>query len=324
MKFYRYSDGKLPNSVLFIYLTLGTGFALTGLQHNAIIYVLSVLLLAHCMIISAYLIHECIHNTIFSNNKWHTTLASTLAWLLGFGYLPYTILKDKHLRHHVENTDVQLLNYRDYLEQYPLLKNLVVSLEFIHFPAVEVLTHALAILSPFIVESRKKYRQRVILVFISRCFFMAFLVSIGWQVLIGWWVAIFLCMTLLGFMDAFQHSYDIHFTLDKPKQKATTTNRSYEDSNTYSNLLSRHFDWLNLLVLNFCYHNAHHLKSGEPWHRLPALHKKHYGENSDQLVPLTVQIKNFHTNRILRVQRLQEHANSKDIGAVGVSFLAGI
>ena len=45
--------------------------------------------------------------------------------------------------------------------------------------------------------------------------------------------------------------------------------RQYEEDNTYSNLLSTRYPWLNLLVLNFCYHNVHHNKPSEPWYRLP-------------------------------------------------------
>ena len=34
--------------------------------------------------------------------------------------------------------------------------------------------------------------------------------------------------------------------------------REYEQMNTYSNVTSLRHPWLNLLLLNFPYHNAHH------------------------------------------------------------------
>ena len=60
----------------------------------------------------------------------------------------------------------------------------------------------------------------------------------------------------------------------------------YEYENTYSNLLSERWRWLNLLVLNFPYHNAHHVRPGVPWYRLPALHRSLYGEKDRQVIRL--------------------------------------
>ena len=52
--------------------------------------------------------------------------------------------------------------------------------------------------------------------------------------------------------------------------------RDYEQSHTFSNVISIRYPWLNLITLNFGYHNAHHTKPTVPWHELPKLHEALY------------------------------------------------
>jgi fatty acid desaturase len=121
-------------------------------------------------------------------------------------------------------------------------------------------------------------------------------------------------------MDAFQHSYDIHYRLLGPQLKPAR-DRLYEEEHTYTNLLSTKYPLANLLVLNFSYHNVHHQKPNEPWYRLPQLHRKLYADGCAQIVPLSQQLAHFHRYRIDRIH----HADSAKVtGADGVSFLVGI
>jgi len=121
-------------------------------------------------------------------------------------------------------------------------------------------------------------------------------------------------------MDAFQHSYDMHYRLLGPQQKPAH-DRLYEEQHTYSNLLSTRFPLVNLLVLNFCYHNIHHQKPSEPWYRLPALHSKHYPSGCPQIVRLSKQVASF---RRYRMERIHHASNDTYTGTDGVSFLVGI
>src|SRR5258707_7825193 len=77
--------------------------------------------------------------------------------------------------------------------------------------------------------------------------------------------------------------------------------RRYEHANTYSNVISRLHPWLNLLTLNFGYHNAHHHRASVPWYRLPALHRDLYGEEAGGLLPLGELLRTWHRNRVRRV-----------------------
>ena len=115
-------------------------------------------------------------------------------------------------------------------------------------------------------------------------------------------LAYLLFMTVLRFMDAFQHNYEIHLTLDTPDAPAPFRgDRDYEERNTYSNFLSRRWPWLNLLVLNFNYHNAHHAKPTVPWHQLPALHHDLYPTACPQQLGFLEQLRSYHNNRVARV-----------------------
>jgi fatty acid desaturase len=141
-----------------------------------------------------------------------------------------------------------------------------------------------------------------------------------------------LFLHVLRFMDAFQHTYEVfpsHSLSPAPPDPRRT--RRYEYENTYSNLVALRWPWLNLLVLNFPYHNAHHTRTGVPWYQLPALHRKLYGDQDSQVIPCRDLIINYHRHRVARVMAEDYGSVSADgrrasefVGAVGVSFLTAV
>ena len=145
-------------------------------------------------------------------------------------------------------------------------------------------------------------------------------------------LAYFIFLTVLRFMDAFQHTYDVFPTRSLQRAPAELRrDRQYEYENTYSNLVSVGIPWLNILVLNFPYHNAHHTKPVEPWYKLPALHRKLYGENDRQVMPCRALFASYHKHRVARVLAKDYGAVAAEgdraggfIGAVGVSFLTAV
>jgi fatty acid desaturase len=64
------------------------------------------LLLAHGMIIAAYMIHECGHNMVFNHSRHNAYLGRFMSWLCGAAYGTYEDMRYKHFRHHVDNDDV--------------------------------------------------------------------------------------------------------------------------------------------------------------------------------------------------------------------------
>jgi len=329
-RFWRYDGGAWPNLLALSYVVLGysggMGLILAdGLWWN----IPGVLLLGHSMVIAAYLIHECAHNTIFSETARNESLGRLLNWITGGCYGDYAALQHKHFRHHVDKADVVAFDYRRGLQRYPLLLRLLQALEWLYVPALDMMMHTLQILLPFVRPAYAHNRRRVIAVLLFRGAFFALLAWYSPKAVLLYVLAYFLMLHVLRFMDAFQHSYEIFETLEQGRgAEARQFDRHYEHENTYSNLLSRQHPWLNLLVLNFCYHNAHHFKQAVPWHRLPALHHELYGDDDSQLIPFRNQLWSYHQHRVARinndvVERLADgDAKGRDfVGVDGVNFL---
>ena len=329
-RYLRYEDGLWPNLIALAYVFLGYfgGFALI-LFAPWWVNAAGVLLLGHSMAIAAYLIHECAHNTIFARAGANERLGRMLNWITGGCYGDYGALQHKHFRHHVDKADVVAFDYRNELKRHPILLRLMQVLEWVYIPALDIMMHALQILLPIAREHSRHNRRRVLTAALIRG--MLF-VSLAWyspKAALLYVLAYFLMMHVLRFMDAFQHTYEIFETLEQERgAEARQFDRQYEHENTYSNLISQKFPWLNLLVLNFCYHNAHHFKQAVPWHRLPALHRELYGDDDSQLIPFRNQLWSYHRHRVARITNdfderpAQGEGKGRDfVGVDGVNFL---
>lgn len=86
--------------------------------------------------------------------------------------------------------------------------------------------------------------------------------------------------------------------------------------------------WLNLLALNFPYHNAHHARPTAPWYRLPRLHRELFGDQYGQALPFRNLMRSYHRYRVPRLMGVEHDragvgaARGRDfVGALGVSFL---
>ena len=340
---YRYRDGAWLNTFLLVYIavTVLVGVVVSSKADSALstaspsiisattLSLAACLLLAHAFILAAYFAHECMHNSIFKQTKLNDRVGSFLCFFLGAGYYPYQRLKEKHFRHHAERQDVLSINLAEHINRHPKLKQFLSKTAKWHIPSAEIYSHLLAIAAPFFIKELKIYRNRVIAVLLVYIAFLsiisAFSITLPFIVL----VSLTACYCVLGFMDMYQHDYGVKLSLDTEKQKPLQS-RDYEEAHTFSNLLSQRFPWVNLFVLNFCYHNVHHQKSGEPWYRLPALHKKSYPDQCSQEISLNEQLQRFHKHRIRRIdssidtESNEPRYSSREIGASGVSFLVGV
>lgn len=327
---WREIGGAIPHSLALSYAFGGHFIGLWLLmQPSAWLIIPGILLTAHSMVIAAYLVHECAHNTIFARNEYNRILGETLLWMVGSAYGDYKDIRHKHFRHHVDKADVVAFDYRPRLARYPRLVCLMQALEWFYIPAVDIMMHALVLILPFTLESRRHRRKRIILVLVSRVAFFAALASISWQILLFYPLAYLLFLHVMRFMDTHQHTFEIFETLEQERgPEAKRFDRVYEHSNTFSNLISARYPWLNLLVLNFGYHNAHHERPTVPWYRLPAFHAECYGQDDSQMFPFLNLIRAYHRYRVLRVLNTDEgdepvmHDQGKTfIGVDGVSFL---
>ncbi len=332
---FRSPDGALPN-VLALTYTIGSYAIGSWLMLTAPlgVAVLACLWFAHSLIMAGYLFHEFAHNSVFSRAEHNRALGALMTWLNGSCYARFEQLRYKHVRHHVDRADVISFDIKAWLIDGPAWRrNLVLALEWAYIPAVDLLMHALVILTPFIRPERAGDRQRTLFVILARGTIFLSLGALSLQFAALYVVAYLIMVTVLRFADAFQHTYVAYVILDKdkvpPLPDARVRDTAYEYGNTYSNLLSLRWPVLNLLLLNFPYHNAHHVKPIVAWHHLPALHRELYGSHCNQTLPMRRLLGPFHHYRVSRILSddygtVSEESAANFRGAVGVSFLTAM
>ena len=318
-----------PNALAISYILLayiGGWWAL--FQEQPMLFLPGVLAVAHGMVIAAYLMHDCGHNSLFLNTTHNTRLGRWLNMICGSNYGTYEDMRYKHMRHHVDNCEPVTFDYRSWLTRHPVVNRVVQVLEWAYIPAVELIMHALQVIAPFVYADKRNQRWRVIRVAAVRWSLFALIAWFFPAAAAGYALAYLIFLTVLRFMDNFQHNYEIYYRLNDstfvPPRKGDTT---YEQTHTYTNLLSWRWPWLNLLVLNFCYHNAHHDKPTLSWHRLPALHRQLYPQACPQQLSFWPQLVSFHRCRMERV--MSAHYGEEDVPvqlasghAVGVNALS--
>ncbi|MDX1516851.1 MAG: fatty acid desaturase [Woeseiaceae bacterium] len=292
------------------------------------------LLLAHAMIIAAYLVHECSHNTVFVAARHNSQLGRAMSWLCGAAYGTYEDIRYKHFRHHVDNDDVVWFDYDAFFDRHPLLLRAVKALEWLYVPAHDLVMHAIMVFTSFAIPQRRDQRVRNVAVIAVRGgIFVALLVWFP-KVALLYAVAYLIMMQVLRFMDMLQHDYPYNTTLFDYVQPPHKGDDAWEQEHTFSNPLSLRFEKLNWLVLNFGFHNAHHSDMNAPWYRLPALHRELTNGDSSRVIPLGSQLRLFHRNRVSRVHNEQSpdypqgerylataRAGVGDIGGNAASFL---
>jgi fatty acid desaturase len=331
---FRHPGGALPNSLAIGYTLLGWPLGIWLMTRPDIAQNgLGVLLTAHTLVFSAYLIHDCAHHAIFSTARANDRLGTLLSWINGSCLANYARLKEKHLRHHADRMDVVTFDYRARLRQSPAwLRRLVLALEWAYVPAVELLMRLMVILMPFSAGGSDAARRRMLALLSLRLLALALLAAMSLKALLLYGVAFLLFLHVLRFLDAFQHTYELYVSRDLAAAPVDPRrDRRYEYENTYSDLIAVRWPWLNLLALNFAYHNAHHVRPVEPWYRLPALHQSLYGDHDPQVIPCRALLASYHQHRLARVLSSDcgGVATTGDraagfIGAVGVSFLTAV
>ena len=322
-----------PHALVILYTLAGWPLGIWLLARaEPALDALGVLLTAHTLVYSAYLLHDCAHQAVFVTPRANDRLGALLSWLNGSCLASYQRLKSKHLRHHADRLDVVTFDYRAALRAAPApVRRGVLLLEWAYVPAVELLMRGMVVAAPFR-DGTPAERARVLGLLAIRVSFFAALAAVSIKCVLLYALAYLIFLTVLRFLDAFQHTYDVFVTRSlAPAPADRRRDRRYEHENTYSNLLSQRHAWLNLLVLNFPYHNAHHARPGEPWFRLPALHRKLYADRDAQVITCRQLLASFHRHRVGRVlaDSYGEVTTTGRramgfIGAVGVSFLTAM
>jgi len=315
-------------NISVIFYVLGGYFGALALLLLANIWlnIFGLLLLTHSLVLSAYLSHEFMHSTIFKTMWWNAVGGNIMLWLNGGCYARFKDLAQEHIFHHVNKLDSAAFDLATFINNLPQpIRNLILALEWLYFPIISFILQFAAMTAPFWNPQRRDERLRVTILLIVRALLFTSLGLLSLKVLVLYFIAYTGMITVLRFMDAFQHTYEV-FPVGAlfPKQDYL-----YEQANTFTNLISRRYWWLNLLVLNFGYHNAHHAVMKCPWHSLHELDRDLFTGQEIHYLALPQLLKNYHRFRFSRIFSGQGKARDEQghlkldtfYGAVGVSFL---
>jgi fatty acid desaturase len=295
-------QGLRYNGTALLYAVVAyiTGFA--GLfSSNWAVNLAATLLLAHAMVIAAYLIHECGHQLVFKRSGHNARLGEAMSWLCGAAYGTYDDMRYKHFRHHVDNDDVVWFEYEEFFGRHPYVLRATRAMEWLYIPAHDLIMHFIMVFTSFIIPQRRPQRGRNVAVIVIRGSAYTALLLFFPKVALLYAVAYILMMHVLRFMDALQHDYPYHATLFEYVPPPHKGDVAWEQAHTFSVPVSLRVPQLNWLTLNFGYHNAHHFDMQLPWYRLPAAHAQLTGNDPARVIPFKSQLRLYHRNRVLRV-----------------------
>jgi fatty acid desaturase len=320
-------------AIAYVFGMYGLGIALI-LQLAWIMNILGMIAIAHSLIISTALVHEFIHGNICQVREWNVFWGKVMTHFNGACYAPWENIVEHHFNHHLHHVDIVRFDVAKYLSQeiHPGLRWIYVVLEWLYFPLLEFEMRWRIIGDGFVDPDRRDLLGRTLGLMMLRVLAFGLLAWVSWKALLLYFVAYVSFVNVMRFMDAFHHSYQYTIAGEDFPQ----LNRVYEQANTFSNLVSVKYPVLNLLFLNFGYHNAHHHQMSCPWHELPALHQKLYGEivggasalPNRGLLPLSQLMGNYHRFRLKRLFAGQGEINADKegdladfVGGVAVSLL---
>lgn len=321
-------EKKIVWNVIAILYVLGgyCGAIALLLLPNIWLNAVGVVLLTHSLVLSAYMSHEFMHGTIFTDMKWNAVGGSVMLWLNGGCYAKFKDLAQEHIAHHVNRVDFSAFNLPAFINNRTApIRGLILALEWLYFPAISFLLQWRGMAAPFWNPQRRDERLRVTTILIVRGLLFILLGLVSIKALALYFLAYIGMITVLRFMDAFQHTYEV-FPIGSPLPKR---DRAYEQSNTFTNVISRRYWWLNLVLLNFGYHNAHHELMKCPWHSLHKLDRDLFTGQEVHYLTLPQLLANYHYFRVSRIfsgqgEAVDEQGNLEldtFYGAVGVSFL---
>lgn len=318
-------NSLLIGYVCAVYLA-GVGLLLF---HSWLLNAIGVVLTVHGLVLSTVLTHEFLHDSIFKQRHLNRLFGQIMTHINGACYAPYEDLVQNHFHHHIYHSDIVPFEIPTFFNELSKpIRYLFVALEWAYFPLFEFILRWRSIVAPFKDEAKRHLRGKNLAIMTYRGGLALIIGLISWQALLLYFFAYVCFINLMRFVDAFHHTYD--YAVFKPeftKHDYPTDrlgDRLYEQANTFSNLVSYKYPWLNLFYLNFGYHNAHHHDMRCPWYRLPELHQKLYGNEAKNLLPLSRLINNYHRFRIARLSGSQGNVDTENERNAIASFTGGI
>lgn len=115
-------EKKIVWNVIAILYVLGgyCGAIALLLLPNIWLNALGVVILTHSLVLSAYMSHEFMHGTIFTDRKWNAVGGSVMLWLNGGCYARFKDLAQEHIAHHVNRVDFSAFNLPAFIKNLGL------------------------------------------------------------------------------------------------------------------------------------------------------------------------------------------------------------
>jgi fatty acid desaturase len=287
---------------------------------------LGVLLTAHALVCSAYLTHDCMHSAVGKGRQINAVFGNVMLWINGGCYYGFEQLALQHIAHHVQRVDSFTFDIVAEIAQQPkVIQRCIFALEWCYFPVVSFWARWRSFRTAISQSAQAQLRFWPIAILCVRAALFIGLGLLSAKALLLYSLSYVGMITMLRWMDAFQHTYEAFPAGTKlPKR-----DYQYEQANTFSNLISRQYPGLNLLFLNFGYHNAHHACMKCPWYRLPELDQTFSQADERRYIPLSELLRLYHRHRVTRLQLGQGSPSSVEgelvfdsfYGAGDVSFL---
>lgn len=223
---------------------------------------LGVILTAHSLLVASVFIHEFIHGSVFKSQLLNIFWGRVMMHLNGACYATWKQISEHHINHHVYITDFIPFDYANVKKWSPWLRKTIQVLEWLYIPAFEYLIRLEIITSPFTNPRKHHLRKRTLFIFAYRMAIFALLAFASLKAFLLYTLAYFCFVSMMRFVETFHHTFVYTVQGETPVKQ----NRAYEQKNTFSNVVSVRYPWLNLLYLNFGYHNAHHYNMRCPWY----------------------------------------------------------
>ncbi|WP_241294725.1 fatty acid desaturase family protein [Burkholderia stabilis] len=255
-------------------------------------------LMAHTMILSALLTHECMHGTMSKRPALNAHLGRASTLISGACYVPYALLRRQHLDHHRNRVGYDGFSITRWVASLPpALRRVVMALEWCYVPVLSYVARFRSLAMPFLQAQHRPLRTRIAIVLLLRgACYLALLSISPWS-----WLWIFCAhgamLTILRIYDCFHHTFEV-IALGTPMPRLE---RDYEQRNTYSSLISREHMWLNRIFLNYGFHNAHHAFPNAHWTDLARIDAALYPASRAHCIHRRELLRGYHRHRVARI-----------------------
>ena len=217
---------------------------------------------------SWYLSHDCAHNAAFRSKKSNTLVGECLSFLNGLSFFSFEAYRKDHVRHHAERIDIGGFDSGSFAVAYPRLFGAIAFSERMYLPAFYYVIKIINIHNAIFSGSRREAARAAGSICIYSVAVVTFARS-SLMLMLVWQASSFIRIHVVRFVDCFQHSFQQVY----PDGEKLSHGKLYEIQNTFSVPIARKFTFLNLAILNFGYHTAHHCFPTCPWYMLPRLEK---------------------------------------------------